>query len=167
MTSQCKHNWNELFEYRDGKLYWKIRASMQAKVGNEAGYKERDGYVRVRFKRKAYPVHRIIWEMHNGSLSVGMEIDHKNRVRDDNALSNLRVATDKDNSRNRKMLSSNTSGYKGVSYFKRDSLWHARIGINGRNKFLGAFETAEAASEAYRLAVKRTFGNFIPEFKKV
>ena len=45
-------------------------------------------------------MHRFIYEAFNGEIPEGYEIDHKNTVRDDNRLENLRIATPKENRNN-------------------------------------------------------------------
>jgi hypothetical protein len=53
-----------------------------------------------------------------------------------------------------------TSGFKGVTWFKRDSKWMAQIGINGKNRYLGYYETAEQAARAYDIAARELHGEF-------
>lgn len=52
-------------------------------------------------------VHRLVWKAFNGEIPEGLEIDHINRVKDDNRLSNLRAVTRSDNQRNNHRLNSN------------------------------------------------------------
>lgn len=47
---------------------------------------------------------------------------------------------------------SNSSGHQGVSWAKNANKWGAYIRVDGKRKYLGLFQTAEAASDAYRLA---------------
>lgn len=46
-----------------------------------------------------------------------------------------------------------TSKYKGVMWDKRRSKWRANIGLEGKSKFLGRYDTEEQAAEAYNQAV--------------
>jgi len=46
--------------------------------------------------------HRLVWIAYNGQIPKGLEIDHKNRDKHDNRLSNLRVVTHSDNCKNRR-----------------------------------------------------------------
>ena len=72
-----------------------------------------------------------------------LQIDHKNRDRSDNRIKNLRLVTNAENGRNRKIAKNNKSGVNGVSYIQRDDRWEARIdGVFQRQK---RFKTKEEA----------------------
>lgn len=77
----------------------------------------------------------------------GLEVDHK----DGNGLNcrreNLRVVTHKLNIFSG-LRPLNKTGYRGVS--KRYNKFSAEIRFNGRKKYLGLFDTAEEANEAYK-----------------
>ena len=49
----------------------------------------------------------------------------------------------------RKIWSHNTSGYRGVSYYKLRNKWASCITVNRKNKFLGYFEDKIEAAKAY------------------
>ena len=72
ITQELAH---QLFDYRDGALYWKERASRGVYAGDKVGFDHPTGYRRFMFKRKGFAVHRIIWLMHYGDLPN--QIDHK------------------------------------------------------------------------------------------
>lgn len=55
--------------------------------------------------------------------------------------SNLRVATATQIRQHRRTFKNNISGYKGVVYVKRDKVWKARIWVNGRQIWLGKFDS--------------------------
>jgi hypothetical protein len=90
----------------------------------------------------------------------GMDIDHINGDGLDNRWSNLRLATRAENIRNSRTKATNTSGFKGVSWHKRDRKWQAHIKINGRSKNLGLFEAPEDAHAAYVAAAQKYHGEF-------
>lgn len=77
-----------------------------------------------------------------------------------NSRENLREATPAENSRNCRRRASNTSGFKGVSWSKRDKRWYARIRHEGRIRHLGCYDTPEDAHAAYCDASKRFHGEF-------
>ena len=90
----------------------------------------------------------------------GVQIDH----RDGNGLNcsrdNLRLCTNQNNRRNSRKGNRNTSGFKGVSFFKRDQNWRAYIMLDARQIHLGYFKTSEEAARAYDNAAKELFGEF-------
>jgi hypothetical protein len=79
-------------------------------------------------------------------------IDHISRDRLDNRRCNLRVCTHSENNMNRGMRSDNKTGFKGVCCNKQAKKFQASINLNGKQKHLGLFDTAEEASEAYKKA---------------
>ncbi len=91
------------------------------------------------------------------------KIDHKNRKGLDNQRGNLRPATNSLNQGNA-WWSTNRSGYKGVSFDRRDNSWRAKIEIDGRHKNLGSFSPTEAgkveAAYAYTVAADWRFKEF-------
>ena len=139
-----------LFEYRNDKLHWKIKPCPKVRIGDEAGSVNGDGYLQIRYKGKSYYNHRIIWEMHNGPIPEGMQIDHI-KGKTDNQIHNLRLVTSLQNGWNRGKSLRNTSDFKGVRWYKRDQKWEPFIAIHGKWKSLGRFDTKE---EAYAVRVK-------------
>lgn len=70
------------------------------RFGKKVGFKQNNGYMHVSINGKQVLMHRFVYEAFNGEIPEGMEIDHKNTVRDDNRLENLRIATPKENRNN-------------------------------------------------------------------
>ena len=95
--------------------------------------------------------HRAAWAFHYGEWPSG-PIDHINGVRTDNRIENLRVVNNKGNSRNRAISSRNTSGVMGVTWDARKSKWMAKIGVNGKEIFLGLFDQKSDAAKARKAA---------------
>lgn len=116
------------------------------------------GYVRTNIAGATYSVHRIVWKLLNGADPDG-EVDHRDRAKRNNAGRNLRVATRAQNCMNKAVRHDCRSGFKGVGR-TASGRWRARIHVNGREKQLGLFETAEAAAAAYRRAAANYFGDF-------
>jgi hypothetical protein len=119
---------NELFEYRDGEIYYKVTRSRN-KAGSKAGtYRPHDNAYHVTINKKHYLMHRIIFMMHYGYMPKF--VDHFDRNRANNRIENLREATNEQNAQNAKMRDDNTSGFKGVIYNKKWDLWAATINTN-------------------------------------
>lgn len=104
--------------------------------------------------------HKVIWEMHNGSIPDGMVIDHINHVTDDNRIENLRLASKSGNASNRRIQKNNTSGVPGVSWSKDSGKWQAKCKLNGRNHYLGLFDDLDEAELVVISARKRMHGEF-------
>lgn len=100
--------------------------------------------------------------MHRQILSFpeGMEIDHINLDRLDNRRENLRICTRTENSHNMPMLSTNTSGYKGVTWDKANNKWIAQIDVNKKHMNLGRFTDIIEAARAYNEAAIKHHGEF-------
>jgi len=88
------------------------------------------------------------WCYENG-YEKGLQIDRINNDGNYEPL-NCRFVIKNINARNTRILkSTNTSGYRGVSWHKRDKVWAAGIGLNGKRKYIGSFATPLEAAIAY------------------
>ena len=76
-------------------------------------------------------------------------VDHINGDGLDNRRANLRPANHATNGRNVGKPSSNTSGFKGVTWDRRARKWRAQIMTDGRNRWLGNFTDPREAARAY------------------
>jgi hypothetical protein len=153
-------DYNNLFKYKDGDLYWIEKSNSLVPAGTKAGTLRKDGYVGIFIKGTYHFAHRIIWEMHNGEIPSGLTIDHVDRNRSNNNISNLRLCTFQQNHFNRSKQINNKSGFKGVSWHKQKGKWVAQIKIEGKNKFLGFFNDPEKAYEKYCEKAIEHYGEF-------
>lgn len=136
-----------------GHLHWRVTMGTRARAGQRAGSLSAQGYLVVGLDglRNLF-AHRIAWAIHHGRWPAG-EIDHIDGDRTDNRMANLRdVATHENHQNMRKARSDNKVGILGVSRHK--GRFRAQIQAQGKKRWLGEFDTAEAAHEAY-LAAKR------------
>lgn len=115
-----------------------------------------DGYRIGGIMGRLYRAHRVAWALAHGAWPEG-EIDHINGDRADNRLANLRDVSRAKNQRNAKMQVNNTSGVNGVGWMASHNKWRADMKIDGAYKFLGLFDTKEAAATA-RAAANDRYG---------
>jgi stalled ribosome alternative rescue factor ArfA len=121
-------------------LRWKKRPGTTVKVGDEAGGKGSDGYWRFQLKGKAWKLHRVIYIILNGEIDRDLDVDHKDRNKDNNHPSNLEAKTCAANNFNKRKG-------KGRYARKRYHKWEAYYTVPGVNKYVyvGYFETEEKA----------------------
>ena len=58
----------------------------------------------------------------------------------------------------------NTSGLKGVSWYKKNQKWRAQIAFQGKRIYLGLFSTLEAAAKARALAEEKYFQPILDKY---
>ena len=98
-------------DWRNGRQH----CTLKAKAGSPAGTLDKDGYYNVNIGGRLYKAHRVVWVMHFGEIPKGMCIDHKNGLRADNRISNLRLTDVAGNNRNRKVDAQNEAEMNGVN----------------------------------------------------
>lgn len=150
-----KQRIKKLLEYRDGKLYWKVQRG-RCVVGSEAGAIAVNGRVYVQLDGKKHLAHRIVWIMHNETCPEFL--DHIDGNPLNNCIENLRPATKAQNAMNRVVKSDNKLGVKGVC--KRKNKYAAQIYAEGKNIFIGLYDSVSEAAEAYKQAANKHFGEF-------
>lgn len=111
--------------------------------------------------QKTQYLHRVIVaRMIGRELERKEDVDHIDSNPLNNRRSNLRLATRAQNGANQRKPSTNTSGFKGVSFHKQRKKWGANIRVNDKLRNLGYFDTPEEAHEAYKKAAVEAFGEF-------
>jgi hypothetical protein len=118
-------------------------------------YQSPRGYLQFRIGRRLIYAHRLIWKLAHDQEPP--QIDHKNGIKNDNRLLNLRPATPTINNRNSPKRADNTSGTCGVSIHKASGKWRSFITIAGKFQHLGLFEQRREAEKA-RLNAQRLHG---------
>ena len=151
----------DLLEYRSGDLWWleQPRPKRPVDLSQPAGGIDPKGYRRIYIYGKSYKAHRLIW-LHQYGEWPAHDIDHIDGDKLNNRIDNLREATHAENQHNTGASRNNTSGYKGVHWFKEKKKWQVRIQSSGKPLHLGYFDSAEAGHEAYREAAIRLHGEF-------
>lgn len=130
--------------------------------GKEAGYRGKKGYraIKVSFENRRIEIasHIIGWALHHDVWPQG-ELDHRDTIRDNNRIANLRESTRIQNMANRNKIA---GLFKGVSVDKNRPLkpYRAQLKHQKRNRYLGNYATPEEAHAAYMAVAVELFGEF-------
>jgi len=152
--NRAADSWHKLFTYHEeGYLIWKVSPGQTPLQNKKAGWEDKE-YNRVKVGYKSYAVHRIIWEMFNGVIPEGKEIDHIDRDKRNNKIANLRVVDRVQNCQNRPRRADNKSGVPGVWWSKQKNAWIAYLSVNKKLKYLGKFHSFLDAKKARENAIK-------------
>ena len=141
------------YDPQTGALQWLVSRG-KACAGDVVTVTDDRGYVVVGVDKKRYYAHRLAWMLMTGSEPTGV-VDHIDGDRGNNRWSNLRDVSVKLNAQNRHIPSKGSrTQVLGVRVF--GGKYRAAISLNGKQAYLGTFETAALAQAAY-LEAKRQF----------
>lgn len=107
-------------------------------------------------KQKQVSMHRVILNVSDPNTIV----DHKDGNTLNNCRNNIRICSKSQNNMNKKLSTNNSSGFKGVCWFKPRKRWAANISINKKHICIGYFKSKEEAAQAYAEAAKKYHGEF-------
>ena len=144
------------YDPETGNLWWK-NPRREDREHLPAGSHNNAGYRRVTLGNKVISAHRLAWLLHYGEWPQS-QIDHINRIRDDNRIRNLRVVTAAEN-----IANSDRSGRrgerrknaKGYTFLERLKVWQVQAYCprRGRPIYVGVFKTEKEAQSAYSAAI--------------
>lgn len=137
----------------EGRKAWNTRYA-----GKIAGTIRSDGYIKITIDYVQLYAHQIIWLIETGEFLA--TLDHENKDKSDNRISNLRPADNAQNAWNTSKPKNNTTGYKGVSVCGRTGRFVVQITVRGTCHRLGRYDTAEEAHKAYCRAATELHGEF-------
>jgi HNH endonuclease len=97
------------YEVETGVFTWLVNMGRKKTKGCRAGTINGQGYRQIKINGTLYKASRLAWLYVTGEWP-DEDIDHRNRVRDDDRFENLRVATRQQNSRNKDQSSKRVNG---------------------------------------------------------
>ena len=147
----------ELFivDFLAGTLHCRVARGGGSRVGDRAGWLNRDEYRYITVDKARLLEHRVIVSMIEGRmLDADEQVDHINGVRNDNRIENLRIVTHSENQRNRRVhragqpvgVTLNRGGWQSHIYHDgrmRPILRHVNRAVAGR-----AFEIVDTMLKA-------------------
>lgn len=145
-------DFNEIFTYDNGKLYWKKKISSKCVIGKEAGYfnaKHNRHYVTC--YKKHLGRSRVVYAMFHGFSTK--DIDHINRISSDDRIENLRAVTTRENGINTGLVINNKRNLPACVYFdptNKKNHYYVRARVNGTKKVIGWATTPELAESLYK-----------------
>lgn len=145
----------ELLNYdtATGLLTWRVSRG-KAKAGSVVSTRDVRGYLVLGVDGKRYYAHRVAWALMSGDWPAEV-IDHIDGDKANNRAANLRCVPISMNAQNRRRVAVRSkSQILGVR--KYGARWRAVISISGSQKYLGTFDSAAEAQQAY-LAAKRSW----------
>ena len=151
MAELTQQRLKEVLQYtpETGEFMWLVTLNNRALAGAVAGCVcKRTRYRKISIDQVLYLAHRLAWLYVHGRFPEA-EIDHRNGVRDDNRIDNLRDVTHAVNTQNRTVVLG-ASGALGVSVV--NGRFRSKLERNGKQKCLGRFDTIEEASAVYLAA---------------
>ena len=120
-----------------------------------------DGYVVSKIlkdgKRQKVSLHRIVT---NCPINLMPDHIHGHKTRHDNRKSNLRICTNRENTRNKRIQRNNTSGITGVHFDNTFNKWKPQIRVDGKSVPLGYCTNFEDAIKIRKEAEDKYFGEF-------
>ena len=166
MITQAKLR--ELFSYDPitGIFTRTIDIGKRCKAGDKITNTNNQGYIRIVIDRKSYQAHRMAWLYVYGELPP--YLDHKNGIKTDNRLCNLRICTVSENNANRSTTAIGESGHKGILWSAIYNSYVARLAVNKKRLqktfTVSKFDSKEKALEEAKKWLDEVRSTYHKEF---
>lgn len=152
-------------------LRWKVdilvgknKNRFVVKSGDIAGTRNKlTNYWQVRLNRKTYRIHRVIFALVHGECPENTTVDHIDGDKQNNNVTNLRLATLCENGKNKNWESSNFLPYSHISY--EQNRVQVSLMISGKRYCktftFSEYKTVEGSCKAARSYLLCELDNFI------
>lgn len=142
------------YDPETGLFTWKVKKARNTIVGSVAGTPDKDGYILIGINKVMVKAHRLAFLYMEGYFPEN-DVDHINRIKDDNRWCNLREVSKSCNQRNCGVYEKNKIGITGVYWHERDKLWMSYIGVYKKTINLGCHKNKLDAAKARWEAEKK------------
>lgn len=118
-----------------------------------------EGY-RVQLNGITYWAHRLVYFLIHGVDPCDYLVEHKDTNPSNNSPDNLRLGTESQNRHNVGRFSSNTSGFKGVTWHKNKNRWQGCVRLFGKSIYVRSKISAEDCFNKLCVARELLHGEF-------
>lgn len=101
------------YDAETGLFWWRENRGRRYIAGTVAGSRDKDGYTVINMNRRRYRAARLAWLFVFGAWPAN-EVDHINRNRSDDRITNLRLATRTQNALNRRTHKKSSAVYEAA-----------------------------------------------------
>jgi hypothetical protein len=131
---------------------------------NRYGHLRTNLYREVDGKRKLFTVaiHRLVAQAFIANPDSLPVVDHIDRNKHNNHVSNLRWATVSENTLNSGLSTRNASGFKCISFIRSRNKFQLTMNKDGMQKFMGYFDTTEDAVRRWNELAPTHYKEFQP-----
>lgn len=141
-----------LFEVRGRDVVYRRGVSTKntrRKPGDIAGTINPKGYRVICVEKQLIRAHQIAFAITHGRWPIS-QLDHIDRDKQNNSPDNLREVDNRTNAHNR---GNNAGAGKPPGVYRHSGRWRACIEVSGINFHLGVYNSIDAASRAYQVAL--------------
>lgn len=128
-----------------GEFYW-LKEKTHRNLDSPIGANTTSRYKCLTYNQIKYHLHKLAWYFEYG-IYPREQIDHIDQDTYNNSITNLRLVTPRENSKNKPKRRNNTSGITGVSYDKVSNKWVVRIKNGNKYENRGRFNSIDEAKQ--------------------
>lgn len=145
----------ERYEVSGQGVVVKNKYRRSPEVGELAGSDSGNGYLQLSVLGRRFYVHHAVWFLTHGEWPK-QQIDHIDGNKVNNAPDNLRLSNDSHNLKSYAKAHGSV-GYRGVYFVKDKRKYMARAMLNGKQTYIGHYDTPEEAAIARDLKCYKEF----------
>jgi hypothetical protein len=158
ITKEILHEYVK-YDFETGIFTWKKKSGDKCVIGGIVGGVQPQGYIQMQICGHNLRGHQAAWLYVYGYYPK--QIDHKNRIKTDNRIYNLREVTSTQNLFNIGIKKDNTTGVKNVHWCNSKKRFIAKLKIKNKTNYIGSFINIEDAKLAIIYARNKLHGEYV------